>query len=341
MEEVENQTHGYKKNYCSNCGKYGHYYKKCAFPITSIGIICISFAPFYLNDMIYYIKYFQSSEQERQLKDEEIAKLHKIHEHIKHIDDTNYDKIIKYLMIQRKHTYSYVELIRGKYDMDNVEYISNIIQYMTMEEKRKVLSTPFNELWDDLWVCMENPNDPKHKTNMSIAKSKFELLKGGFFIKRNEIQMEYCLQKFVDQCKYKYKTPEWGFPKGRRNLKEKNIECANREFQEETNLQQTDYQIVHSSPIEELFIGINNIRYKNIYYNAQVSRKIELKVDPTNHQQKIEIGDIQWFTVQQCLDHIREYDVEKRNVILNNHAHFKDLFFLFQSLLKKHIASSA
>ena len=46
------------------------------------------------------------------------------------------------------------------------------------------------------------------------------------------------------------KNPEWGFPKGRRNLKERDRECAVREFSEETGLTAEDYiiqeKILHS-----------------------------------------------------------------------------------------------
>jgi hypothetical protein len=48
------------KMYCTNCGKMGHNYKKCVMPTTSIGIFCVSFAPLYFNDIIYYIKRMQS-----------------------------------------------------------------------------------------------------------------------------------------------------------------------------------------------------------------------------------------------------------------------------------------
>ena len=42
----------------------------------------------------------------------------------------------------------------------------------------------------------------------------------------------------------RYSDTEWGFPKGRRNNNEKDIECANREFYEETNYKNNEYQIL-------------------------------------------------------------------------------------------------
>ncbi len=331
-----NHTHynHHKKIFCTNCGKYGHNYKKCVYPIISVGIICISFAPVYFNDIIYYIKKFQDHNNSNiNIVNEELIKLNKIYEHIKTIDEQNYEKIIKYLMVQRKYSFSYVEIIRGKYDLDNIDYINNMIQYMTMEERKRITTLPFQQLWDELWYITDN--EINRDKEMNVSNEKFNLLRNGLTIKRNDINIEYSLQKLIKNAKYKYDLPEWGFPKGRRNLKEKNIDCAHREFREETSLKDVDYQVVNLSPLEELFMGMNNIRYKNIYYISQACKKIDLKVDEDNELQKIEISNIQWYTLNQALDIIREYDIEKRNTIINNHNLLKSIFFLFQSLLKK------
>lgn len=330
-----NHYNSHKKIFCTNCGKYGHNYKKCVYPITSVGIICISFYPVYFNDMIYYIKKFQDHNLNINIIGEELIKLNKIYENIKTIDEQNYEKIIKYLMVQRKYSFSYVEIIRGKYDLDNIDYINNMIQYMTMEERKRITTLPFQQLWDELWYITDN--EINREKEMNISNEKFNLLRNGLTIKKNDINIEYSLQKLIKISKYKYDLPEWGFPKGRRNLKEKNIDCANREFKEETSLKDLDYQIINLSPIEELFMGMNNIRYKNIYYISQACKKIDLKIDQNNDLQKIEISNIQWYTLSQSLDIIREYDIEKRNTIINNHNLLKSIFFLFQSLLKEYL----
>jgi 8-oxo-dGTP pyrophosphatase MutT (NUDIX family) len=327
-----NNYNNHKKIFCTNCGKYGHNYKKCIYPITSVGIICISFAPVYFNDMIYYIKKFQDNSD---INEEELIKLNKIYENIKTINEQNYEKIIKYLMVQRKYSFSYVEIIRGKYDLDNIDYINNMIQYMTMGERERILKLPFQKLWCELWYVTNN--EINREKEMNVSNEKFNLLRNGITIRRNDINITYSLEKLIKNAKYKYDLPEWGFPKGRRNLKEKNIDCAHREFKEETSLKSEDYQIINLSPIEELFMGMNNIKYKNIYYISQACKKIELKVDEHNELQKIEISNIQWYTLNQCLDILREYDIEKRNSIINNHNLLKSIFFLFQNLLKNYL----
>ena len=42
------------------------------------------------------------------------------------------------------------------------------------------------------------------------------------------------IDTLIQNSKYNFVNPEWGFPKGRKNIKESNIECALREFNEET-----------------------------------------------------------------------------------------------------------
>ena len=38
-----------------------------------------------------------------------------------------------------------------------------------------------------------------------------------------------------------YESPEWGFPKGRRNMHESDLDCAKREFEEETGIDESFY----------------------------------------------------------------------------------------------------
>ena len=71
--------------------------------------------------------------------------------------------------------------------------------------------------------------------------------------------------------------PEWGFPKGRRNYKEKDLECALREFEEETGIQKSSLTIIKNlNPFEEIFTGSNLKSYKhkstNKAQNTRVSK---------------------------------------------------------------------
>ena len=40
-------------------------------------------------------------------------------------------------------------------------------------------------------------------------------------------------------------------------------------------------------------------------------------INQNNKIQLIEIGDIKWFTIEECLNKIRDYSVEKKSMISN------------------------
>ena len=54
-------------------------------------------------------------------------------------------------MIRRKDSLGFVEFVRGKYPLTNREYILNILNEMTVEERDRVKTKTFDELWDSLW----------------------------------------------------------------------------------------------------------------------------------------------------------------------------------------------
>ena len=57
----------------------------------------------------------------------------------------------QYLMIRRRDSLAYVEFLRGKYKLDNIAYITVLMNGMTIEERSRLLSTPFDKLWENLW----------------------------------------------------------------------------------------------------------------------------------------------------------------------------------------------
>ena len=98
----------------------------------------------------------------------------------------------------------------------------------------------------------------------------------------------------------------------RRNIKETDYDCATREFEEETGFEKKRiYGFKEHKPVEEIFYGSNDIRYKHIYYIAQSLSERKLKVDPENKHQVTEIGGIEWFNLNEGLDKIRPYNKEK------------------------------
>ena len=74
--------------------------------------------------------------------------------------------------------------------------------------------------------------------------------------------------------------------------------------------------------------------YKNIYYIGQIKNKNNnIFLDKNNENQKIEIGDIRWMKFKDAFAIIREYNIEKRNVLLNIHYNIKYTIENFKNLL--------
>ena len=306
-----------KKTYCVNCGKIGHISKKCLCPIISIGIVCIrlNIDDIELNSIISCTKKIQNNYL---FSSDELIRLKKLRKKIHNFNLDNYDNLIEYLLIRRRNSLNYVEFIRGKYDINNVDYIQKSLNYITEYEKNMIKKHDFNTLWNDLW------GDNNNNSEYTESYEKFNLLKKGLIIKKNDMNIFYSFDKILNDTYFEFKEPEWGFPKGRRNSREKNIDCAKREFQEETSLIDDNYNIINISPLEETYLASNNLKYKHIYYTAQIkNRDINISIDKNNLNQKIEIGDIKWLKFNEALNIIRDYNTEKKNILLNLHYTIK------------------
>jgi len=274
--------HKRKNIYCVNCGEKGHIVKECHAPITSYGIIA-----FKVND---------SYDDEMNDKNDNL-KLILNNECIVDTDD-KYPKI-KFLMIQRKDTIGYIDFIRGKYND-----LTTCLNEMTKKEKINILSKSFDELWDELWVCNKT-NENYYKQEYNHAKRKFNLINSDLLINTLE-QSQYTFQEF-------------GFPKGRREIKEKNIECAEREFFEETGYDKSNYEYIKNYPIiEEIFKGSNGITYKHVYFLVKMKDaklKIPPVIDTRNIIQMSEVQNVGWFSYNECQSLIRPYDEEKKKTL--------------------------
>jgi len=211
---------------------------------------------------------------------------------------------LKFLMICRKDSLGYVDFIRGKYHLYNKRYIINIINEMTISEKKNILEKEFDELWHALWGDYIGI---QYKSEYKISKEKFNMLKLGIKLKN----CEYNLVSLINESSTNWIDPEWGFPKGRRNLQEKDMSCAIREFEEETGCSKDALKIIYNLlPVEELFTGSNYKSYKHKYYIAYMDDTINL-----NNYQKSEVSKIEWKTYKECMQHIRPYNQEKIDIL--------------------------
>lgn len=269
--------------YCANCGGQGHIYKTCNHPVTSYGVIC------------YKLCYNKE-------------------------DNTIYPK---YLLVQRKDSLSFVEFLRGKYDVNNVSYLLKLFSHMTEDERTRIRTMNYEELWKDMWRKNHfQEHNRAFNRELNESKAKFDILKKGVYIKNTStseltfVDMNYIL----DNSKSEFNETEWGFPKGRRNINEDDMTCALREFKEETGIGMRFIRVcTEMKPFEEVFSGTNKVRYRHIYYVAKYQNNIFDEFtynDPPKitHMNSMEIRDIKWFTYNEAQSKIREMNVERREL---------------------------
>jgi 8-oxo-dGTP pyrophosphatase MutT (NUDIX family) len=202
-------------------------------------------------------------------------------------------------MIRRKDSFGYIDFMRGKYQTHNVDKIQQLINEMSVDEKTRILTTQFSTLWQQLW------GDKNARADEMSSMRKFDS-----FIRGSE---GVSLLELVQLSNTNWEETEWEFPKGRRNCYEKDIDCALREFEEETGYSRNDIEIVENvSPYEEIFIGSNNKSYKHKYFLAKMQNP-DYDIMP-NHQQS-EVSKTEWKTLDNCLKSIRSYSLEKKKII--------------------------
>jgi 8-oxo-dGTP pyrophosphatase MutT (NUDIX family) len=210
---------------------------------------------------------------------------------------------IKYLMIQRKDSLSFMEFIRGKYEISNLDYIKQLLLNMTINERNMIITLQFDEIWNYLWFQNDNNNN-NNKNNKEFfeSKSKFIALTENNFIKN-----------YILSIKSIFNEQEWGFPKGRRKIRESDLDCAVREFFEETRIINNDIDVITDIlPFEEIFFGTNGVMYKHVYFVAKLkNNNVSIKIDNNCLEQVREIRAIKWYNYIDVLSHIKVYNTER------------------------------
>jgi 8-oxo-dGTP pyrophosphatase MutT (NUDIX family) len=271
--------------FCTNCGEMGHYTKQCLKPVTSFGVI------------VFRVK--GGWNQAENLTSSTMS-----------VNGFSATSKLEFLMIQRRDSLGYIDIMRGKYRQNDMDYILQQVRGMTGDEQKRLLTEPFDTLWERLWgPPTDGVNSYKHERELSRVKlaGLISGTPGGM----------PSLAEMIEKVNHSWNTPEWGFAKGRRDPHETEYGCAIREMREETGLTDRDViPIRNLEPITEVFYGSNNIRYCHKYYIMYCPKDIDLEVDKSNSLMTREVGDIQWCSLEEGLQRIRSDNVEKREILL-------------------------
>lgn len=243
---------------CSNCGSFGHFFRNCSEPITSLGILA-----------------FRRS-----------------------------STTIQWLLVRRRDSLGFIEIMRGKYDIKDISGIQSLIDQTTVSERERFKTLSFHELWSELW---NGQASKRYLAEYEQAKRKFE-------------QLVPMLPQLYESSETSWTEPEWGFPKGRRSSSETELACAFRETLEEAGILRKHLTLVSGDALVEEFRGSNGILYRHRYWLAETPQTLDVGMDPANKDQRREIGAVEWFSLQDAIDKIRPYNVEKKDILIRAHA---------------------
>ncbi len=194
------------------------------------------------------------------------------------------------LLVQKRYTYAFCEFVHGKYTLSGPagrtfikEQIKSWLNQMTMEEKLDILSFNFNQMWYRIWL-----NAPKNSSYIT-GRNKFEAAFTGEGIDR--------LKKLISKSQSGKLL--WEIPKGRKSSRgEFDIDCAVREFTEETNILKKQYHIYVDGKVDYGFSDAG-VKYRYTYYIAFTRHEFQPAINFNIQSQVDEISDIRWLTAEE------------------------------------------
>ena len=325
---------------CKNCGIKGHTNKTCPDPVTSFGlininikdcpndknIICYKYSSDFGKNInitsekypdVIYKQYTKTSPRDVNLKKTCLN----MHSRAEYNRFNYYKNRIYFMMVSRKYSLGFIEFIRGMYDISDTKQIIRLFEQMYEEEIKFIGELDYDSL---LFMYINKGDDPKqvqlsrvyegkYSPEYCKSKIKFNVLKYGKCL--DSEFMGFGLNFYVKNIRPLWNHPEWGFPKGRMNYGgEKHIDCAKREFEEETGTSSICYNVLDNvNPLCEYLTGTNNVEYKHIYYLSMKTNDIDYTKNRSYDE--LEIGEVKWFTYDQAIRIIRPYHTGKKNVL--------------------------
>lgn len=195
---------------------------------------------------------------------------------------------IKFLIISKKISYSFMTILTGLYDINNFNSIITLIDNLTKNEVDMLLNEDFIEL---VHKYFEN--------NMNEERIK------------NIYNKFLNIRNLLYNYKNNYETPEWEIPKGKLSKNELMLNCAIREFFEETTIYKDNIYIYDNiEPIVEIFKGTDDKYYMYVYYIALLNNNYEPDLTLSN-----EASIIKFMNLDECINNIRQENKKRKKIL--------------------------
>jgi 8-oxo-dGTP pyrophosphatase MutT (NUDIX family) len=232
--------------------------------------------------------------------------------------DDYHDIKLRILVVRRRNTYAFLDFMYSRYvkfrfnpNMPKKTFNDNLIDLfnkMTVHEKFVIMSLDFDKIWYQAWLCAPPSQSEiasvelKDTNNIldnvqNILNNSNDILN---YIKfKNKFKTTFLdhdggasLKKLIKNSNINAQ-PIWEIPKGRLKTKiESQVNCAVREFYEETNIPKSLYKVLPNTAEYE-YID-NNVKYKFVYFLAVTKFNIEPKIIINSNAQFSEIDEVKW-----------------------------------------------
>jgi ADP-ribose pyrophosphatase YjhB (NUDIX family) len=242
---------------------------------------------------------------------------------------------VEILLIKKRYSYQYHSFVMAHYKKSDIKNIKYLFDNMSFSEKIDILSMDFSAMWRRIWL-----NNPEKYFNLielyrnNVVKNRFSDIEihKMYHEKKNRFENNFTkdngamLRNLIQTSKNAEIL--WEIPKGRKDMIdcETNIDCAIREFYEETSISSDKYRILYNvDPVVDSFVD-NNTIYKTIYYIAinEKNENFVPRIDFRNFEQILEVEQIKWVSITEIKFFNMQSSIHKR------------LYQLFAKIFKKH-----
>ncbi len=221
--------------------------------------------------------------------------------------NTEKNNQIEIAMVKKRYSYSFFNFVFGRYKPNDIKYLKYLFNNMSFSEKIDILGMQFENMWYRIWLSSPSKHfdiSDVYKIDTTRIITRDEKYRS-FYQKKNKFEKNFVNDggKKLRELIYCSNDAEitWEIPKGGKHEHETNIDCAMREFTEETCIPHTKYKILHDiSPTVET-INDNGSIYQHYYYVAKArdNVNIEPKINFSSFAQISEVGQIKWVSLEE------------------------------------------
>lgn len=241
---------------------------------------------------------------------------------------------VEIMMIKKRYSYAFFNFVFGRYKPNDTKYLGNLFNNMSFSEKIDILGMQFENMWYRIWLSIPSKHfDISDIYDVDAIQTLTSAEKyRSFFQKKNKFEKNFVndggkrLKELIRQSSDAEII--WEIPKGGKNGNETNMDCAMREFLEETSISQINYKVLYEiSPSVEI-INDDGLVYQHYYYIAKLRKgiKVQPKINFDSFAQISEVEQIKWISLE---------DIEFMNLSNQENAKLKNIFLSIAQKFKK------